>query len=595
MAKRVTIVSDAEAAVPTAATDRTVQVWIGGSAGDGIASAGEAFAKVCSRSGLHVMAYNSYQSVIRGGHVCMALRAGEEKVYTHGDDYCQFLIALNADTVVRHGTRLLPTGGVLFNADRIQVKQEQLTSGAQALGLPVSTLASNPLMQNTVAIGALIRLLGLQLETLIGVIQDTFGRKSQTVVEENIAAAKAGYEYAAEHFPPPRAVLKQTAKRRMLVSGNQAICLGALAAGCKFYAAYPMTPASSIMHWFAAHAAQYGLLLKQAEDEIAAINMAIGAGHVGVRAMTGTSGGGFALMTEAIGMAGMTETPVVVVLSQRGGPSTGLPTKTEQGDLFQMLGASQGDFPKIILAPRTPEECFAMTAEAFNLAERYQCPVILASDLLLSEHQETVDGFDLNVPIDRGELVDGHAANGEYKRFAITPTGISPRALPGHDGTMYVTASDEHAEDGVLISDVFTDPPTRARMMEKRMRKQETLLAELHDPTLIGPAQAQVTLVGWGSTYGLIREVMQRLAAERITANALALTYLWPLKAEVTARLLRCAQRLIVIENNYSAQLARLLASETGVVIEHRILKYDGEPFTPGPVVARIKEILQHG
>jgi len=311
--------------------------------------------------------------------------------------------------------------------------------------------------------------------------------------------------------------------------------------------------------------------------------------------MTGTSGGGFALMTEAIGMAGMTETPVVIVSSQRGGPSTGLPTKTEQGDLFQMLGASQGDFPRILLAPRTVEECFRLTAEAFNLAERYQCPAMIASDLLLSEHQETIDGLDLNVPIDRGELVNGHGVEGEYKRFAVTPTGISPRAFPGHEGTIFVAASDEHAEDGVLISDVFTDPPTRARMMEKRMRKVETALSELPDPTLWGQAGAQVTLVGWGSTDGLIREVIQRLAREGITANMLELTHLWPMKGDAIGKLLRQAKRLIDIEGNYTAQLARLLSSETGVRIADRIVKYDGEPFTPGPVVEQIKEMLRHG
>ncbi|MBI4354910.1 MAG: 2-oxoacid:acceptor oxidoreductase subunit alpha [Candidatus Omnitrophica bacterium] len=482
-------------------------VGVGGAAGEGIASTGESFAKLCSRNGLHVFAYNSYQSVIRGGHVWMQIRVGEHKVTTHGD-LCDVVIALNEDTVRRHLGEIRQGGGVLYDSEKVTLAPEQLPKGVHAYGLPVMQLAKNPLMQNTISLGALMFLLQMSLDDLQALIKETFGRKGAPVVDANLAAATAGFGYAQSHYQHLGVQLQAAKKRRLFLTGNQAIAVGAVAAGCKFYSAYPMTPASSIMHWFAKHAASCGVVLKQAEDEIAAINMAVGAGHVGVRAMTGTSGGGFALMTEAIGEAGMTETPIVVVNAQRGGPSTGLPTKTEQADLFQMLGASQGDYPKALLAPSTIEEAYAMTAQAFNIAEQYQCPVIIASDLLLSEHQETVDGLPLEVPIDRGGLITGWP-NGPYKRFLDTPSGVSPRAVPGMAGTVFTAATDEHAEDGIVVSDVFCDPATRVKMMNKRMRKLQGILKEFPAPQVEGPAHADLTLIGWGSTAAVIREAMQ--------------------------------------------------------------------------------------
>jgi 2-oxoglutarate ferredoxin oxidoreductase subunit alpha len=262
------------------------------------------------------------------------------------------------------------------------------------------------------------------------------------------------------------------------------------------------------------------MVVKQAEDEIAVMNMTVGAGHVGARAMCGTSGGGFALMTEAIGLAGMTETPVVVISAQRGGPSTGLPTKTEQADLNQLYGASQGEYPRAIMAPVDVVDCYYSVVEAFNIAEKYQCPVLIASDLLLSEHRETADpeAFTFDVAIDRGELITNGAPS-DYKRYRFTESGVSPRVLPGHEGTAYVTPSDEHDEQGILISDEYTNPPIRKAMMEKRMRKVDGILRDLPAPELYGPADADVTLVGWGSTQGLIREAVTLLAEEGITAN----------------------------------------------------------------------------
>jgi 2-oxoglutarate ferredoxin oxidoreductase subunit alpha len=314
-----------------------------------------------------------------------------------------------------------------------------------------------------------------------------------------------------------------------LVTGNEVISMAAAAAGCKFYAAYPMSPASGILHWMAAHGKELGICIRQVEDEISVVNMAIGANHMGVRGMCATSGGGFALMTEALGMAGIFETPLVVVNVMRAGPSTGVPTKTEQGDLTQALGASQGDFPRIILAPVSIPDCFPTVARAFHLADRYQCPVVVLSDLLISESNETVDPAQLlaELTIDRGELITAnghhHKGNGApYLRFKDTPSGVSPRAIPGVPGHLFVAGTDEHDEDGVLLSDVYTDPVRRKKMVDKRVRKMSTVLDDVPPPLFAGPADADVTLVGWGSTWAVIGEAVDRLNAAGIAANHLA-------------------------------------------------------------------------
>ncbi|PYV16449.1 MAG: hypothetical protein DMG21_11715 [Acidobacteria bacterium] len=345
----------------------------------------------------------------------------------------------------------------------------------------------------------------------------------------------------------------------------------------------------------ASHGERCGVVVKQCEDELAVVNMAIGAGHAGVRAMCATSGGGFALMTEGVGMAGMIEAPVVIVEVQREGPSTGIPTKTGQGDLNQVYGASQGDFPRVIIAPTDTADCYWTAVESFNLAEKYQLPVMIISDLLLSEHPETIEPDDLrhDVPIERGEMVaDWPGGNGPYKRYACTPTGVSPRALPGTAGAEYVSPTDEHDEEGIVISDVFTTPPMRRKIMEKRMKKMDGVLKELKPPQLEGPLDAPVTLIGWGATLGVIRESRALLAARGIQTNHLHIKYIHPFHAaEVTAILRKC-KKLIGVEGNYTAQFARFLRAETGIGVHDTILKYDGEPFEPAIIAAEVERLL---
>jgi len=578
---------------------REVTVGIGGAAGDGLDKTGDTIAKTCARLGLYLCAYNSYQSVIRGGHIWLRVRISERKVYSHGD-HLNVLIALNQDAIERHAREVQSGGAIIYNSDKFKCDPVLVNDQVLTVPLPVAELIKpfgrlQPVMQNTVATGALLYLLSLDFDMATSVLADTFKHKGEAVIEQNVNVLRAGYDYAKERFVPLGYEWNFTRVRRPFITGNEAFALGAIAAGCKFYSAYPMTPASSILHWMASHGAKCGVVVKQCEDELAVVNMAVGAGHAGVRAMCGTSGGGFALMTEAIGQAGMIEAPVVIIEVQRGGPSTGIPTKTEQADLNQVFGASQGDYPRVIIAPTDTPDCYYTAVEAHNLAEKYQLPVTIISDLLLSEHPETIEADALrhDVPIERGQIVsqwpDG---NGQFKRYAFTKSGISPRALPGTEGAMFVAATDDHDEEGVLISDVFTSPPVRRKIQEKRMRKMEGVLRELPPPQLEGPSDADVTLIGWGSTKGVIREAIELLAEQGISANHLHIKYIHPFHTKEVKEALSRSKRMICVECNYTGQFARHLRAETGLSVDDLILKYDGEPFEPHHIVEQVRDIL---
>jgi len=583
-----------------------VVVGIGGAAGDGVASAGNTLALSVARQGQAVYAYNAYQSVIRGGHSWLRLRISAKKPLNHGDQV-DALIALNQDTLDRHLQELVAGGVALYNSTKLHPSYEP-PKGVQLCPLPVPDLTPAykdlPVMQNTVAVGAVIGLMGLDFRGLESVLESTFAKKPQ-VVKINMEAAKAGYDYAAAHFTPLRAQLRQASQKWAMVSGNELMAMGAALAGCKFYCAYPMSPATHILEWFAAHGKEMGICVRQVEDEISVINMSIGAGHMGARSMCATSGGGLALMTEAIGLSGMLETPVVVVNVQRAGPSTGVPTKTEQGDLNQALGASQGDFPRIIIAPLSMTDCFTTPALAFNVSDRYQCPVIILSDLLMAEGNETVDPalLDVEFQIDRGELITAVSGGGNrretagepYLRYKDTESGISPRAVPGVPGHLHVAASDEHDEDGVLISDVYTDTVRRKKMADKRSRKMATVLEHLPGPKLEGPLDAEVTLVGWGSTWGVLTEAVEQLNREGISTSHLQIKFLVPFHVTEVSAILGKSRRVIVVENNQSGQFARHLRAETGIVAQGHIRKYDGEPFEPKHIVAAVKELVANG
>jgi 2-oxoglutarate/2-oxoacid ferredoxin oxidoreductase subunit alpha len=579
---------------------KEIAVRAGGQAGDGIASIGEAVARCFSRMGRHVFGFNAYQSVIRGGHVWFQARASEGRPHSQGDG-ADLLYALDKATVEVHAPSLRAGGTVVYDPEKFAVGD--LPAGVKALGVPTLAIArkytSQSILQNAGGLGALGFLAGIPLETLHQVLSDSFGKKKGEIVDWNLGASAEGYKFAQEHAQPNEHVLAAAGNPKLLLTGNQAIALGAAAAGCKFLAQYPMTPASSIMHWMAAHATQLGVVVKQAEDELAAIHMAIGASFAGVRSMTATSGGGFALMVEALGMAGMTETPVVVVESQRSGPSTGLPTKTEQGDLNLMLGAGQGEFPRAILAPADPKGAYDAALRAFRLAEEWQTPILLASDLHLSENFATVDREEIPAAGPAASLLTVAPNGHEYRRYQYTESGVSPRAIPGQPGLQFIAGSDEHDEKGHLISDVKSGLPIwvseRQRMMEKRMHKLDGLAAAVPPPVFEGPADAPLTFVAWGSTVGAVRDAMQLLGERGVATNLLAFPAVYPLAHAPVRAAFGRTKRTLLVEANYSGQFGRLLRAETGIELSDRLLKYDGEPFYPHEVAARALEMMSHG
>ena len=580
---------------------RTFAIGIGGAAGQGVATPGDIFAKIFSRRGLNLNAYNAYQSIIRGGHTFLTIRTGPDKVTNMGDRIDLF-IPLNQDSMNRHLKLLSPGAACLYNADTVQ--PGRAGEGVQLCALPVAELADitrNKVAQNTIAIGAGLHMMGIGFQSLEDVLQEQFKKKGDAVVAENVSVARAGYDYAAAHFTAFPNPLPKTENRYAILSGNIAMAMGGAAAGVKFYCAYPMSPSTGVLHWMAAHARRAGLMVRQVEDEIGVVNMAIGAAQAGVRSMCATSGGGFALMSEGLGMSAMMETPVVVINCQRAGPSTGVPTKTEQGDLWQMLGAAFGDYPRVIAAPLDIGDCFKLIPEIFNIADRFQCPGLVLCDLLLSEGRLSVHPKDLdfNPPIDRGELITGNngtassaPTNGSYKRYKFTESGVSPRAVPGVPGHVHTVATDEHMEDGVLISDEFTNPIKRREMMEKRMRKVAGIEASIPPPELWGPRDAEVTLIGWGSTKGVIEEACEILNEQGISANQLQIRWLVPLHGDAILEVLKDSRHTIIVENNYSGQFARYLRSETSFVANGHIRKYDGEPFMPHHIVEATKEQL---
>lgn len=579
-------------------------VGIGGENGQGIASTGNILARIFARRGLHLNAYNAYQSIIRGGHTFLTIRASEQPVRNMGDKLDLFL-PFNQDTMDRH-LKLMRAGScVIYNSN--EIKPGEPADGVQMCPMPMKDLTQgNKLATNTAALGAALQLLSIESKPLEAAVAQIFKKKGDAVVEQNINIARAGFDYAARNFKPLSFKAPKADKQLAVITGNQAIAMGGAAAGVKFYAAYPMSPATAVLMWMAAHARQLGIMVRQVEDEIGVINMVIGAAHAGCRSMCATSGGGFALMTEAVGLSSMLETPIVCVDVQRGGPATGIPTKTEQGDLWQTLGAGQGDYPRIIVAPGTQLDLFKTVPELFNLVDKYQCPGLVISDLLISEGTTSVDPdeLDFNVEIDRSETIfpdgNGEANNpfggyndNSYLRYKDTESGISPRALPGVPGHIHIAASDEHDEDGTLISDEFTNPHKRRMMVEKRGRKMQTAVSEIAPPQLAGPENAAVTLVGWGSTYGVIQEAARKLTDEEgIPTSHLQIKWIVPFHAEEVTGLLSGSNKIIIVENNYSGQFARYLRSETGIRANGFVRKYDGEPFMPHHIVDAVKDQL---
>lgn len=575
-----------------------LSIRIGGDAGQGIESVGAALSRTLARSGLHVFATQDFRSRIRGGHNFYQVRMSNTPVQAQRDPP-DLLLAFTRETIDLHMDRLAAGAGVVYDAS-LGVDEAQLRShGLHPVPVPLTTIAADRgsrVMTNIAGLGALAGVIRLPLAGLNKVIREEFAGKGPEVVAANLAVARDARRYVDRAFPDAGWPIPDgDGVRRLLLHGNHALALGAVAACCRFIAAYPMTPATTILEYLAAVGAEEGIVAKHAEDEIAAVCMAVGAGFVGTRAMTATSGGGLSLMVEAIGLAGMAEVPVVIVDVQRGGPSTGLPTRTEQADVLFAVHAGQGEFPRIVLAPGTVEQCFEAGWRAFNLADRYQCPVIVLSDLFLAGALQTVDPGALDfasVEIDRGDLLDAEAlaapSNG-YHRFALTPSGISPRALPGAPAAIYSVPSDEHTEDGHITEEVHT----RVAMMRKRMRKEETALRDsIRPPADYGPDESSLTLVCWGSTLGAALEAAELLSEDGERVAVLHFADIWPFPVDGASHALASAGRTICVEQNFTGQLAKLIRMMTGHEPGGRILSYDGRPFAPNDIVAGVRRVL---
>lgn len=553
-----------------------LNILIGGAAGQGVHSITTPLAKSLVRAGAWVIVVQDYQSRIRGGHIFNVLRVSDAPLAGPREGV-DLLVALNQETVTLHLPELSPTGLLIY--DVAQVKE--VPAGVTALGLSLEELlpgtTAGEIAVNAGASGAILGLLDVPVTGLAEILAESFAAKGEEVAGWNRQAATRGWELA-QSFPHPVSLagLTPPAPPRLLMSGHEALAVGALMAGLTFISGYPMTPWTSLFNAVAQRSLKYGVVLEQAEDEISAINMAIGASYAGARAMTGTSGGGFCLMTEAVGLATMTETPLVVVVAQRPGPSTGLPTRTSQGDLQFVLWAGQDDGPRAVLAPGSPAQGYALALKAFDLAERYQLPVFILTDQYFADSQHTcrVEDFPARrVPF----ALDLEPAGGVYERYALTESGISPRRLPGFGPELVVADSDEHTPDGHLTEDL----EVRVKMHDKRLRKLTALAGEMRGLTTAGDPAAPVVLLCWGSSLGPVSEAVSRLQAEKVAVRMVHLSELWPFPREAVMKALQGAQKLVAVEQNASGQLARLLRQETGLAATQAVRRYDGRPFTP--------------
>jgi 2-oxoglutarate/2-oxoacid ferredoxin oxidoreductase subunit alpha len=576
---------------------------VGGQAGQGIQTIGFVLGKTMARGGLHVFADQDYESRIRGGHNFFRVRVKDGEVKAQ-NERLDILIAMDKVTIERHRGELKENGVIILDAQSLNLVPGSFSGQGidkpepGFVDIPLEKLAlevaGNKIMSNTVAVGAMLGLIGFDFNILAAVIRWHFAKNVEKVQEDNVKAARAGYDFASQHIPQTF-TQKVTAARDgncMFINGSDALSLGAMAAGCKFLAAYPMTPTTPILEFMADKGRDYDIAVVQPEDEISGINMAIGAGFTGVRAMTATSGSGFALMVEGLGLAGITETPVVIVLGERPGPAVGLPTRTEQGELLFAIQAGTGEFPRAVLAPATAEDAFYLTAKAFNLAEKYQSPVIILTDTHLANSFNNVDKFDLQrVKIERGALLSYEDANklSDYKRHRLTESGISPRVLPMQSRALVVTDSDEHDEAGHLTESA----EIRTQQVAKRLKKQNGLKSEISPPRFIEMPGAGMTLIGWGSTYGAILEASQELKKEGIASNILHFTEIWPFPAEFVSTALKKTPQNIVIESNATGQLAYLIHAETGYEGLQKINKWDGRPISCQYILDELRKVVK--
>ncbi|WP_071395266.1 2-oxoacid:acceptor oxidoreductase subunit alpha [Bacillus tuaregi] len=569
---------------------------VGGQQGEGIESTGEIFSIALNRLGYYLYGYRHFSSRIKGGHTNNKIRVSTTEVRTISDDL-DILVAFDQETIdVNY--KELHDKGIIIADSKINPKKPDDTE-ASLYAVPFTEIATDlgtSLMKNMVAVGATCAILNLNINVFEDVVQEIFGKKGQQVVAKNMEAIKAGYDYLKNQLTDGSEVMELAeadGQNRLFMIGNDAIALGALAGGCRFMAAYPITPASEIMEYLIKELPPLGGAVIQTEDEIAAVTMAIGGNYGGVRTLTASSGPGLSLKMEAIGLSGITETPLVIVDTQRGGPSTGMPTKQEQSDLMAMIYGTHGEIPKIVMAPSTVQEAFYDTAEAFNLAEEYQCPVIVLSDLQLSLGKQTVEPLDFNkVEIRRGKLItDGipeQENKGYFKRYEVTEDGVSPRVIPGVKNGIHHVTGVEHDETGKPSEAALN----RNMQMDKRFRKVENIKFNTPVYKNCPHDDADLLLIGFNSTRGAIEEAVTRLENDGIKVNHAHIRLIHPFPTDEVLPLIKNAKKVAVIENNATGQLANIIKMNVGYAEKiKKVLKYDGNPYKPYEVYTKCKNI----
>jgi len=566
-----------------------LSIRIAGAAGQGMQTVGAAMCGTFKRCGLSVFAHQDNMSRVRGGSNFYQIRCADRPVQAPRGS-CEIVVALDKKSIGLHRDILTRGGVMIFDREKLGVTDEPPGCFTVPLSAMAKTAGGKELYVNSVACGVLAAITGMPFGPVREVLTQAFAEKGREIVDANVRSAQAGFDYVAAHFDGDRFHLPVSRDAdRLLMDGNEAVALGAIGAGVKFYSAYPMTPSTTIMENVARFAGRYGIVVEQAEDEIAAINMCIGASAAGVRAMTGTSGGGFALMIEGFSLAGMTESPVVVAVGQRPGPATGLPTRTEQADLDLCIHAGHGEFARAVFTPGTREQAFALTARAFDTAERFQVPVIVMTDQHLAESVCTCARSSFVNSRNRRHLLlrEGADPVAGYRRYHRTGSGVSPRAVPSWIAEPVYVDSDEHDETGHITEDAAV----RRAMVEKRLYKKTAgLRGELLPPDTAGLDKVRTVLVGFGSTLGVIREVAG--AGRETGVGYIHYTQVWPFPSEAFLALYTQAgqARLLTVENNAAGQLARLIARETGVRVAGSLLKYDGRPFTVEEVATFVQE-----
>jgi len=573
-----------------------IRIRIGGPAGFGIKAAGQSLARVFASAGYHCYDLTEYPSLIKGGHNTYHLRVSERPIHSHVMA-TDVLVALDSDTVGLHIDELTSGGAIIYDPSDSEPSEAVLQRDDICL-VPVPLVeivkaaGGIKIMRNVAALGATLGHMKYPLDGLVSSIRAQFAHKPPEVAEQNIVVATAGYEHAmgATCAFPYELSPVDAPSQRVLADGNESIGLGALAAGVGLYCAYPMTPASSLLHFMAKHGDKAGVVVKHTEDEIAAMNMVVGGAFGGTRSMCATAGGGFSLMVEGFGFAGVSESACVVGLFTRPGPATGLPTWTEQSDVRFALHASQGEFPRVVLAPGDHTQAFELTWKAFNLADELQTPVIILGDSYLSDNRKTSEPFDNDaVEIKRGSLITEGTVT-DYRRYADTDSGVSPRAVPGVIGAVQVVNSYEHDEAGYGAQGETA--ANRTTQNEKRMRKLELARTLVPGPETYGDPDATLRVVCFGTTIMPVREAVEWLAAEGHPIAVLQVVTLWPFPAEEVREFLGAAEHSLVVEGNFTGQLEGLVREHCLVALDSNLRRHDGRPISPEMVYSKIKEHL---